>query len=106
MEEVNVGEKKHTVGNGMFAALYYATFCMPSFRQSFKFFRTSIVSLDPETVQLRAFSILSAMFTGARLAPREAKPRFGTALKCCAYDCETHLSQISEMNFHCNLKAE
>ena len=52
MEEVNVGEKKHTVGNGMFAALYYATFCMPSFRQSFKFFRTSIVSLDPQTVQL------------------------------------------------------
>ena len=46
------------------------------------------------------------MFTGARLAPREAKPCFGTALKCCAYDCETHLSQISEMNFHCNLKAE
>ena len=30
-----------------------------------KFFGTSVASLDPETVQLPAFSILSAMFTGA-----------------------------------------
>ena len=36
-----------------------------SFRKSFKFFETSIASLDPETVQLLVFSILSAMFTGA-----------------------------------------
>ena len=30
-----------------------------------EFLGTSIVSLDPETVQLPAFSILSAMFAGA-----------------------------------------
>ena len=35
------------------------------FRQSFKFFGTSIASLDPETVKVLAFYILSAMFTGA-----------------------------------------
>ena len=52
-------------GNGTFAALYCAIFRTPSFRKSLKFFGTSIASLDPETVQLPAFSILSVMFTGA-----------------------------------------
>ena len=33
-------------------------------RKSLKFLGTSIASLDTETVQLPAFSILSAMFTG------------------------------------------
>ena len=61
MEEVNVGGKKLT-----FAALYCAIFRSPSFRKSLKFFGTSIASLDPETVQLPAFSILSAMFTGKK----------------------------------------
>ena len=46
-------------GNGTFAGLYCTIFHMPSFRKS-KFFGTSITSLDPETVQLLAFSILSA----------------------------------------------
>ena len=64
MEEVNVGGKINA-GNGTFAALYYAMFCTPSFRKSLKFFGTSITSLDPETVELPAFYILSAMFTGA-----------------------------------------
>ena len=63
MEEVDVSGKK--AGNGTFAALYWAKFPMPRFLKSLKFFRTSIASLDPETVQLLAFSILSAMFTGA-----------------------------------------
>ena len=36
-----------------------------SFYKSLKFLETSIASLDPESVQLPAFSILSAMFTGA-----------------------------------------
>ena len=62
MEEVNVGGKN--AGNGTFAALYCAIFRTPSFRKSLKFFGTSIASLDPETIQLPAFSILSAMFTG------------------------------------------
>ena len=53
-----------TAGNGTFAALYCAIFRTQSFRKSLKFFGTDIASLDPETVQLPAFSILSAMFTG------------------------------------------
>ena len=48
--------------------LHYIT---PSFRKSLKFFGTSIASLDPETVQLPAFSILSAMFTGASGPPEQ-----------------------------------
>ena len=57
--------EKHYAGNGTFAALYCAIFLTPSFRKSLKFFGTSIASLDPETVQLPVFSVLSAMFTGA-----------------------------------------
>ena len=34
------------------------------FYKFFKLFRTSMASLDPETVQLLTFYILSAMFTG------------------------------------------
>ena len=67
MKEVNVGGEKKT-GNGTFAALYCAIYRTPSFRKSVKFFGTSIASLDPETVQLPAFSILSAMFTGVCLS--------------------------------------
>ena len=84
MEEVNVGGKKP------FAVLYCAIFRSLSFRKSLKFFRTSIASLDPETVQLPTFSILSAMFIGAWTA-REDKPRFGVALESSAHDCETGL---------------
>ena len=58
---------KHT-GNGMVAALYCATFCMPSFPKSLKFFRTSVTSFGPETVELPALSILSAMFRGVYCA--------------------------------------
>ena len=61
---MNVGGKKNA-GNRTFAALYFAIFRTPRFRNSLKFFGTSIASLDPETVQILAFSILSAMFTGA-----------------------------------------
>ena len=65
MEGLNIGGKKNT-RNGKLAALYCcAIFRTPSFRRSSKFFRTSVASLDPETVQLPAFYILSAMFTGA-----------------------------------------
>ena len=63
VEEVNVGGRKQ--GMARFLSCYCITFGTPSFRKSLKFFGTSIVSLDPETVQLPAFSILSAMFTGA-----------------------------------------
>ena len=56
---------QNNAGNGTFAALYNAIFRTPSFHKSLKFFGTSIASLDPETVQLPAFSTLSAMFTGA-----------------------------------------
>ena len=54
------------VGNGTFAALLTALyyFCKSSFHKSLKFFWPSITSLDPEAVQLPAFSILSAMITG------------------------------------------
>ena len=51
--------------SGTFAALYCTIFRTQSFCKSLKFFRTSNVSLDPETVQLSVFYILSAMFTGA-----------------------------------------
>ena len=63
MEEVNVGGKN--ARNGMFTALYCAQFRTPSFRKSLKLFGTPIASLDPETVQLPTFDILSAMFTEA-----------------------------------------
>ena len=43
------------------------------FRKSLKFFGTSIASLDPEIVQLPAFSILSAMFTGACGPPEKLR---------------------------------
>ena len=49
--------EQNIAGNGKFLT--------PSYCKSLKFFGTSIASLDPETVQLPAFSILSAMFTGA-----------------------------------------
>ena len=64
MEEVNVSGK-NPARNGTFAPLSCAIFRTRSFRKSLNFFGTSITSLDPETVQLPAFSILSAMFTGA-----------------------------------------
>ena len=57
--------------NTMFAVLYCAIFRTPRFCKPLKFFRTSIASLDPETVQLLPFSILSAMFTGARGPPEK-----------------------------------
>ena len=56
MEEVNVGGKKKC-GNGILAELYI--FRMPS--KSLRFFGTSIASLVPETGELPAFCILSAM---------------------------------------------
>ena len=68
MEEVNVGGKKKNAEDAIpetFAALYCVIFRTPSFRKSLKFFGTHIASLDPETVELPAFSILSAMFAGA-----------------------------------------
>ena len=55
-EEVNVGGKK-PVGNIMFATLYCAIFRTSSLREFHRLF--------PTTVQAPAFSILSAMFTGA-----------------------------------------
>ena len=63
MEQVSVGEKtpKKTARLLCCAALFRT----PSFRKSVNFCRTSIASLDSETVQLPASSILSAMFTGA-----------------------------------------
>ena len=70
MEEVNVDGEKNA-GNGVFAALYCARFRTPSFHKSLKFFGTSIASLDPETVELPAFNILSAMFTGACGPPKK-----------------------------------
>ena len=63
--------EKKPAGNGTFAVLYCAIFRTPRFRKSLKFFGTSIASLDPETVQLPAFSILSAMFTGGRGPPEK-----------------------------------
>ena len=83
MEEANVGGKINA-GNGTFAALYCTMFRTPSFRKSLKFFGTSITSLDPETVQLPAFYILSAMFTGASAhdcATRNPKTKPKTRLK-------------------------
>ena len=62
MEEVNVSGKTNA-GNGMFAVLCCAIYFV---LQSLKYIhRTSIASLDPETIGLPAFSILSTMFTRA-----------------------------------------
>ena len=52
MVEVNVGGN---ATNSMFAALYCSIFPTPSFRKLLKFFGTSIVSYDPESVKLPAF---------------------------------------------------
>ena len=62
MEEVNVGGGKCSKWHVCCAVLCYISYT--KFRKPFEFFETSIASLDPETVQLPAFSILSAMFTG------------------------------------------
>ena len=70
--------------------LHYISY-MPSFCNSLKFLETSIALLDPETVQLPAFSILSAMFTGTMWPTGEAKPRFGATLK--RSDRETRLNK-------------
>ena len=69
MEEVNVGGKK--LGNGTFAVLYCTIFRTPSFCKSFKFFGPPIAPLDPETIDLPAFYILSTMFTVARGPPEK-----------------------------------
>ena len=78
-------------GNGTFAALYCAIFRTPSLSKSLKFFGTHIATLDPETVQLPAFSTLSAMFTGAcgppvklslALVPRSYVLRITVKLSC------------------------
>ena len=61
-------EKKNKVNDilEILVVLNCAIFPTPSFLNKFlKFFRTSTVSLDPETVELPTFSTLSAMFTGA-----------------------------------------
>ena len=82
MHSCKHGKKK--TGNGTlekFAALYCAILCAPFFSTFLKFFGTSITSLDPETVQLPAFYILSTMVTGV-WPTREAKPRFGAMLGC------------------------
>ena len=55
IEEVNVGGKK--------TLLRYISYT--KFLQILEVLRDSHHLLDPETVQLPAFSILSAMFTGA-----------------------------------------
>ena len=76
MEGESLSEQKNA-GNGMFAALY------------FKFFRTSIASLDPEKVQLPTFlHTIHHVYRSTRAA-REATPHFGEALKCSVHDCET-----------------
>ena len=65
MEEVNVGEKH--AGNAVLetnAAPYFM-------RQVFESSSGLSSPLDPETVQLPAFSILSAMFTGACRPPEK-----------------------------------
>ena len=58
MKEVNVVGNKNLAGYVTFAALYCAIFRTSSFRKSLKFFGTSIPSLDPETVELPALSII------------------------------------------------
>ena len=47
---------------GSFATLYSAIFYAPSFHKSLKFFRTSIASLDPETVQLPALHTIHHVY--------------------------------------------
>ena len=73
---------------------YCAIFRKTSFCKSLKFFRTSIASLDPETVRLPAFAILSAIFTGTCVPPR-----FGAALDRSAHGCETRLLSFSRKAF-------
>ena len=89
MEEVIFGGKKLAGWCVCCAVLYCAIFNAPSFRKSLKFCETSIASLDPETVNLLMFSILSVMFTVACGLPEKLKPRFGTALEHSAHNCET-----------------
>ena len=72
---------------------------MPSCCKSLKFFRTSIASLDPETVELPAFSILSAMFTGACGPPEKLSLAFCTVLEYSAHDCETRLYSGRNLSF-------
>ena len=71
-------------GDGTFAALYCSIFRTPILRKSLEFLGIPIASLHPETVQLPAFYILSAMFTAC--GPPEK-----LSLECSAHDCKTRL---------------
>ena len=79
-------------GNGIletFASLYCAIFRKPGSCKSLKFLVTSITFLDPETVELLAFYVLSTMFKAGVWPAREAKPRFGAVLECSVHDYES-----------------
>ena len=81
MEELNVGETKNS-------KLHVRYISYAKFSQIVEVLR----DFHPETVQLPAFSILSA------ISPvRDAKPRFDAALERSAHDCETRLLPIIQM---------
>ena len=64
MEEVNVAGGKKCRKWHFFCTVLCCISYARFFYKFFKLFRTSMASLDPETVQLLTFYILSAMFTG------------------------------------------
>ena len=88
----------------MYVCMYVCMYA-PSFKKSLKFFGTSIAPSDTETVDLPAFSILSAMFTGA-CGPTE---KLSLALAPCsnvlrmivklAYDADTAKHQNTYLFF-------
>ena len=77
--------EEKNAGNGTFAALYRDIFREQSFRKSLKLFGTSIASLDPETVQLPACSMLWEPHAPVSTAEPEAKPHFSAVLKRSVY---------------------
>ena len=72
--------EKNTVNGILETFAIYCNSYAICFHKSLTFFRASIASLDPETVELPPFSILSAMFTGGSGPPEKLSlaPGFGT----------------------------
>ena len=79
---------------------YTCVFCTPSFLEPLKFFRTSIASLEPETVQLPAFYILFTMFTGVYGWPEKLKALLWCLHKHSVNDCETCLYNFTLITYY------
>ena len=103
MEEVNVsGEKRRKWHSRHVCSTVLCYILDATFSQILEVLRDFHRLLDPETVQLPAFSILSAMFTGTCGPPE----KLSTVLQCSGHDCETLLKFTVSHADPCTLTKE